>query len=102
MLGWPRRPEGEGSPNPPDFVLLFCAFSKILSRLSRRELPAATYLAAGARTADAVGGAALGPPHPLSAAPQGPVPDWALRTLKWKLGEAEILADPASESNRGD
>lgn len=101
MLGWPRRREGEGSPNPPDFVLLFCAFSKILSGLSRRELPAATYLAAGARTADAVGGAALGP-RTLSTAPQGPEPGWALRTLKWKLGGAEILADPASESNRGD
>ena len=55
MLGCPQRPEGEGSPNPPDFVLLFCAFSKILSGLSSRELPAATYLAAGARSADAIG-----------------------------------------------
>lgn len=66
MLGWPRWPEGEGRLNPPDFVLLFCAFSKILSRLSLRELPAATYLAAGAGREDAVVGAAQGaPPHPL-------------------------------------
>lgn len=60
MLGWLQWPEGEGSPKPPDFVLLFCAFSKILSGLSRRELPAATYLAVSAKSADAVGRAVLG------------------------------------------
>ena len=60
LRGRKLRPEGEGSPNPPDFVLLFCAFSKILSGLSSRELPAATYLAAGARSADMVVGAVLG------------------------------------------
>jgi hypothetical protein len=51
VLGWPRRPEGEGSTNPPDFVLLFCSFSKKkkkkkkkLSKLSGREPPTAVYL----------------------------------------------------------